>query len=92
MNRDGYSGASPNDADTLHGCGQGGGVLAAGNRHSDITTSTRRGPDAGMSAALGRPKTGSDYMGPTPVDHVTAPGQRTIGTFGSGTTHREQAP
>jgi hypothetical protein len=81
-----------NYSDSMHGAGTGGGVLADGSRHSDITSSTAKGPDCGMNATLGRPKTGSDYSGPTPADVTTAPGQRTVATFGYGTTHREQAP
>lgn len=78
MAADGYAKAAPNDADLLHGCGQGGPVLAAGSRHTDITTSVAKGMDAGMNATLGRPKATSDMAGPTPVGHVVAPGQRTV--------------
>lgn len=78
MAADGYSKASPNDADLLHGCGQTGSVLHSGSRHSDITSSTPKGMDAGMSASLGRPKATSDYKGGTPEDVVVAPGQRTV--------------
>lgn len=78
MAADGYSKAAPNDTDLLHGCGQGGQVLHSGNRHSDITSSTAKGPDAGNTASLGRPKAASDMAGPTPVGHVVAPGQRTV--------------
>lgn len=78
MAADGYAKAAPSDADLLHGCGQGGPVLAAGNRHTDITSSTVKGPDAGNTASLGRPKASSDMTGPTPVGHVVAPGQRTV--------------
>jgi len=75
---DGYAKASPSDADTLHGAGQGGAVLHSGNRHPDITSSTAKGSDAGMTASLGRPRATSDMSGSTPEDHAVAPGQRTV--------------
>lgn len=78
MAADGYAKAAPNDTDLLHGCGQGGPVLHSGNRHADITSSTKKGPDAGNTASLGRPKAASDMAGPSPEDHVVAPGQRTV--------------
>jgi len=80
----GYSKAAPSDADLLHGAGQGGQVLHDSSRHADITGATKKGPDAGMRATLGRPRAGSDYPGPTPEDVNTAPGQRTTKIFGSG--------
>lgn len=67
-----------NDIDQIHGAGQTGTVLHSGSRHPDITSSNRRGPDAGMSASLGRPRASSDMSGDSPADHVVAPGQRTV--------------
>lgn len=78
MAQDGYSKASPSDADLLHGAGQTGTVLHSGSRHPDIVSASSKGPDAGMSASLGRPRASSDMSGPSPVDHVVAPGQRTV--------------
>jgi hypothetical protein len=78
MARDGYSKGSPSDSDLLHGAGQGGGVLHSGSRHPDIVQATTKGPDAGMSASLGRPRASSDMSGDSPQDHVVAPGQRTV--------------
>jgi hypothetical protein len=78
MAQDGYAKASPSDADTLHGAGQGGPVLHSGSRHPDITQATSKGPDAGMTASLGRPRAASDMPGDSPMDHVVAPGQRTV--------------
>lgn len=80
-----YGKGAPSDAELLHGCGQTGKVMAPGNRHADITSSTSKGMDPGMSATLGRPRAGSDYKGKTPEDVGTAPGQRTTKIFGSGT-------
>ena len=82
---DSYATGAASDSDLLHGCGQTGPVLAAGNRHADITSSTSKGPDSGMNVSLGRPKAGSDFKGSTPEDVSTAPGQRTTRIFGSGT-------
>lgn len=78
MASDGYAHASPNDSDLLHGAGQTGNVLHNSSRHSDITSSSAKGPDSGMSVDLGRPKSRSDMSGDSPVDHVVAPGQRTV--------------
>lgn len=78
MAADGYAKASPSDADILHGVGQTGAVLHPSNRHSDITSASRKGMDAGMSATLGRPRAASDMSGPTPEDVSVAPGQRTV--------------
>ncbi len=50
-------------------------------RGTNTRTSGVKGLDAGSAgavAALGRPKAQSDYDGPTPEDHVVAPGQRTM--------------
>lgn len=78
MASDGYSKASPSDSDLLHGAGSTGSVLHSGNRHADIISSTSKGPDAGFNATLGRPRASSDMSGPSPEDHVVAPGQRTV--------------
>lgn len=75
---DGYSKGAVSDADLIHGCGGTGPVLHSGSRHPDITESTRKGMDPGMTATLGRPKSTSDYAGSTPEDVSTAPGQRTV--------------
>jgi hypothetical protein len=74
----GYSKPAPSDAELLHGAGQAGAVLHPSNRHADITSSTRKGSDPGMSATLGRPRAASDMSGSSPEDHVVAPGQRTV--------------
>ena len=75
---DGYSKGSVSDSELIHGCGGTGAVLHRASRHPDITSSTNKGMDPGMSATLGRPKAGSDMSGPTPTDVSTAPGQRTV--------------
>lgn len=80
----GYSKPAPSDSELLHGAGMGGPVLHDGSRHADITSSTKKGADAGMNASLGRPRAGSDMSGSTPEDVNTAPGQRTTKIFGSG--------
>jgi hypothetical protein len=88
VNGDRYTKGAASDAELLHGCGQTGKVMAPGNRHSDITSSTTKGMDPGMSATLGRPKASSDYKGSTPEDVSTAPGQRTTQVFGAGRVAR----
>lgn len=77
MAADGYAKASPNDADTLHGAGQGGPVLHSNSRGPDTTSSTAKGPDSGMGVQAPA-RQGSDLSGPSPVGHVVAPGQRTV--------------
>lgn len=86
MAADGYASGSPSDADLIHGCGNTGKVLHPGSRHTEITSSTSKGMDPGMSATLGRPKAGSDMSGSTPEDVNTAPGQRTTKSLGYGKT------
>ncbi len=78
MANDGYSAAAQSDSDLLHGAGQTGKVLHSGSRHTEITSSTPKGPDSGMNVTLGRPKAPSDMSGDSPVGHVVAPGQRTV--------------
>lgn len=78
MAADGYAKGSASDADLMHGAGQTGPVLHSSARHSDITSSSKKGADAGMNATLGRAKATSDYSGSTPEDVTTAPGQRTV--------------
>lgn len=75
---DGYAKGSPSDADMIHGAGSGGPVLHNSSRHADITSSSKKGSDPGMSATLGRPRAASDMSGSTPTDVSTAPGQRTV--------------
>ena len=84
MAQDGYAKGAVSDADLIHGCGNTGSVLHQGTRHSDITSSTRKGMDSGMGATLGRPKATSDFKGSTPEDVTTAPGQRTTQSLGYG--------
>lgn len=86
MANSGYSNRAPSDAEILHGIGQTGKVLHASYRHADTTCTNEKGPDAGMSAGLGRPRAASDYPGPTPEDVNTAPGQRTTKSLGYGAT------
>lgn len=83
---DGYSSGAVSDADLIHGCGNTGQVLHSGSRHADITSSTTKGMDPGMSATLGRAKSTSDFKSPTPEDVNTAPGQRTTKSLGYGAT------
>lgn len=59
-------------------------VMHQDARFDSTGTSSAKGLDAGMSAALGREKTTSDYPHPTPEDVNTAPGQRTTKIFGAG--------
>lgn len=73
-------------SEAIHGCGQTGQVMHPSNRHTEITSSTRKGMDPGMHAGLGRPQTKSDYPHPTPTDVTTAPGQRTALSVGYGKT------
>jgi len=86
MAADGYSKPAPSDAEILHGIGQTGKVLHASYRHPDTTCTSEKGPDAGMSASLGRTRAASDYKGSTPEDVNTAPGQRTTKSLGYGAT------
>lgn len=81
---DGYSNGAVSDADLIHGCGNTGKVLHNSSRHTEITSSTSKGMDPGMSASLGRPKSTSDFKGSTPEDVNTAPGQRTTKSLGFG--------
>jgi len=83
---DGYSKGSVSDADLIHGCGGTGQVLHPSSRHSDITSSLKKGMDPGMGATLGRPRAGSDMSGSTPEDVNVAPGQRTTKSLGYGKT------
>jgi hypothetical protein len=84
------------DADFIHGAGKTGRVMHRADRANERTsTSARKGPDGGMSATLGRPKSTSDYPGPTPEGHVVAPGQRTVDSPDSGYrahTYEDQVP
>jgi len=56
-------------------------VMHPDTRGDSTRTSSVKGLDAGSAGAaavLGRPKAESDMTGPTPTDHVVAPGQRTV--------------
>lgn len=84
MASDGYAKGAVSDTDLIHGCGGTGTVLHGSSRHTEITSSVKRGSDPGMAATLGRPRAGSDMRGPTPEDVNVAPGQRTTKSLGYG--------